>query len=100
MITAEISVIPVGTQSTSLSKFIAEAEKILKKFPDVKNKLTATGTEIECKDANELFEILKEMHLAPFNMEAQRVYTVIKIDDRHDKENTMEEKIGSVLQKV
>lgn len=100
MITAEISVVPIGTHSTSVSKFIAEAEKILKNFPDVKNKLTAMGTELECKDIAELFEVLKEMHLAPFNMEAQRVYTVIKIDDRHDKEASMEEKVESVLQKV
>jgi len=75
MITAEISVVPIGTHSTSVSKFIAEAEKILKNFPDVKNKLTAMGTELECKDANELF-------------------------DRHDKEASMEEKVESVLQKV
>jgi len=100
MITAEISVVPVGTHSTSVSKFVAEAEKILKNYPDIKSKLTAMGTELECKDIDKLFEVLKEMHLASFNGEAQRVYSIIKIDDRRDKEASMEDKIQSVLQKV
>jgi len=100
MITAEISIVPLGTASTSVSKFVAEAEKTLKKFPNIKTKLTAMGTELECNDINELFDALKEMHLASFNNEAQRIYSIIKIDDRRDKEASMEEKIESVLQKI
>ena len=100
MITAEISVMPLGTCSTSMSKFVAEAEKILKNYPDVRSNLTSMGTELECSDAEELFEVLLKMHLASFNNEADRVYTVIKIDDRRDKEATMEQKIESVRRKI
>jgi uncharacterized protein YqgV (UPF0045/DUF77 family) len=34
MITAEISITPVGTCSTSISEFVAESEKILQKYTD------------------------------------------------------------------
>ena len=100
MITAEISVVPIGTESTSVSKFVAEAERVLNNFPDVKCKLTSMGTELQCDDPEELFEVLKEMHKAPFNLDTKRVYTVIKIDDRHDKQASMEEKVQSVMQKI
>ncbi len=100
MATAEITIIPIGTGSTSTSNFIAEAEKILKNYPDVKNKLTSMGTEIECDNIEKLFDILKEMHLATFNNDTQRIYSIIKIDDRRDKESTLEGKIEAVTSKL
>ena len=100
MATAEITIIPIGTQSTSSSEFVVEAEKILKNHPDVKTKLTAMGTELECSDISKLFKVLEEMHNASFNEKAQRIYSVIKIDDRRDKESSLESKIESVEEKL
>jgi len=100
MATAEITIIPIGTGSTSTSDFIAESEKILSKYPGVKNKLTGMGTELECNDVEKIFDILKEMHLAPFNKGAQRIYSIIKIDDRRDKELSLEERIAAVTAKM
>ncbi len=100
MATAEISVIPIGTDSTSLSEFVAQADRILSLHPEITSKITAMGTEIECDDIDRLFEVLKEMHTASFNGKALRVYSVIKIDDRRDKESTLESKIKSVEQKL
>lgn len=100
MATAEISIIPMGTGSTSTSEFITEAEKILLRYPDIKNKLTAMGTELECPNIERLFSALKDMHLAPFNLGAGRIYTEIKIDDRRDRESSLEEKVASVTEKL
>lgn len=100
MATAEISIIPLGTGSTSISEFVAEAEKVLLKYPGVKSKLTGMGTELECDDMEVLFKVLKEMHQTPFTKGTKRVYSVIKIDDRRDKESTLETKVASVAEKL
>ncbi len=99
MVTAEISIIPIGTCSTSISDFVAETRKITDKFPKVNTTLTAMGTELECDEIETLFEIMKEIHQAPFKKEVQRVYTVIKIDDRRDKKASLEDKVNSVTSK-
>lgn len=100
MATAEITILPIGTESTSVSSFVAEADRILSKYPDVKNKITAMGTEIECSDVNKLFDVLREMHAASFNNKANRIYSIIKIDDRRDKESTLDSKIKAVREKL
>jgi len=100
MINVEIAVVPVGTSSTSISDFVAESEKALGKYPDLSYKITAMSTEIEGKNIEEIFEVLKQMHLAQINKGASRVQTSIRIDDRRDKENTMSEKVASVRAKI
>lgn len=100
MATAEITIIPIGTASTSTSEFVAEADKILLKYSNIKHKLTAMGTELECSDINKLFDVLKEIHNAPFNKDAQRIYSIIKIDDRRDKESTLDSKVASAAEKL
>ncbi len=100
MATAEISIIPIGTASTSLSNFVAEADKILEKHPEINSEVTAMGTELECSDTEKLFDVLKEMHLASFNGKSQRMYSIIKIDDRRDKESSLKAKIESVKSKM
>jgi uncharacterized protein YqgV (UPF0045/DUF77 family) len=37
------------------------------------------------------------MHRAPFGLGANRVVTTITIDERHDKDEDMEEMVDSVL---
>ncbi|MFH0702116.1 MAG: MTH1187 family thiamine-binding protein [bacterium] len=100
MIDVEISVVPIGTNTTSISEFVAESEKVLKKYPDLSYKLTAMSTEIEGRNINEIFDALKEMHLAQINKGAKRVQTSINIDDRRDKEYTFTEKVLSVRSKL
>jgi uncharacterized protein (TIGR00106 family) len=99
MINAEIAVVPIGTSSTSISEFISKSEKVLSKHPNVSYKITAMSTELESKNIDEIFEVLKEMHLAQINNGATRVDTTIRIDDRRDKESTMSEKVASVKTK-
>ncbi len=94
---AEITIIPVGV-GTSVSKYVAKAVEIPKKR-GLKFRVTPTSTVIE-GDLDALFEVLKEMHEAPFREGVQRVVTVIKIDDRRDKKIDMDYKVQAVLSKL
>ncbi len=98
-IIAEVTVVPLGTASTSLSRFVAEVEKILKKFPGLQSQLTPMSTILEGEMANVL-EAVKAMHEVPFRMGAMRVSTTLRIDDRRDRELTMEGKLAAVKSKL
>ncbi|MCD6473155.1 MTH1187 family thiamine-binding protein [Candidatus Aerophobetes bacterium] len=93
-----ITVVPLGTDSPSVSKYVAQAVRILKK-EEVKYELTPMATVIE-GDIDKLLNIAKKMHLAIFSQDVKRVVTSITIDDRRDKKPTMEGKIASVKRKL
>lgn len=65
----------------------------------LKWQLNATGTNVEGDPAT-LLDLAKELHEAAFRMGYSRVFTAIQMDDRRDKDLTMEYKIQSVLEKV
>ena len=59
------------------------------------------GTQIETEDLKKLYEVCGEVQESIFEMGVPRVYTVLKIDDRRDKENrTLEEKVKSVKNRM
>jgi len=98
MATLEISIVPIGTGTTSASEFIAEATRIAESS-GLKTELTAMGTNME-GDIAQLLEVARQMHESCFARGVKRVYTVIKIDDRRDKESTLEGKVRSVREKL
>ncbi len=93
-----VSVAPLGTATTSLSRYVAGVERILRES-GLKHQLTAMGTIIE-GDLDAILPVLRRMHEAPFAEGAMRVSTQIKIDDRRDKAGTMEGKVRSVEEKL
>ncbi|MFH1650641.1 MAG: MTH1187 family thiamine-binding protein [Chloroflexota bacterium] len=95
----EVSVVPVGTGSPSVSPFVAGAVRILKNHPEVKYELTAMGTIIE-GDLDRALDVVKEMHRSAFTAGAQRVVTTIKVDERRDKPSTIASKIAAVQQRL
>lgn len=100
MAIVDITVIPVGTASPSVSGYVAELHKFLQQYEgSIKYELTAMSTLIE-GDLKELLKIVQQLHELPFEKGAQRVCTNIRIDDRRDKELTMEQKVKSVQQKL
>jgi len=95
----EISVVPIGTSSTSLSNFVAGClEELKHSRGDIRYELTAMGTIIE-GELEEILAIARRMHEAPFNRGIKRVVTTIKIDDRRDVEASIEQKVSSVKEK-
>ncbi|MBO8154687.1 MTH1187 family thiamine-binding protein [Thermovirga sp.] len=95
---AEVVIVPYGTTSTSLSPYVAEVEKILRSY-DLKVMLTPMGTILE-GELDTILEAIRAAHEAPFKAGAMRVGTTIRIDDRRDKDLTMEHKVKSVEEKL
>lgn len=95
----EVSVLPVGTPTTSLSRYVAGAVKILQNEPDIKYELTAMGTVIE-GERERLLTLASQMHQSAFDAGAMRVVTTIKIDERLDKPLTIEGKVKAVKDKL
>lgn len=96
----EISVVPVGTCSTSISNYVAASEKAIQKKKSIKSQINAMETIVESDSLSELFEIAKKMHKNVISAGAERVITSIKIDDRLDKKSSIGAKVRSVKQKL
>ncbi len=99
MAIAEVSIIPLGTRTPSVSKYVARAVSVLRQEKDVKYELTSMGTIIE-GDLEKILKVVKKMHQATFDEGAMRVVTTIKIDDRRDKPSTMSGKIESLMKEL
>lgn len=99
MISAEISIIPIGTGNTSLSSYVAAAVDALDKT-GIKYQLSGMGTQIETNDPQELFKAIEAAHEAVFAKGADRVSTSVKIDDRRDKVRSLADKVLSVEKKL
>jgi len=98
MAVAEITVTPLGTGSPSLSRYVAEVEKIIEEsgLPYV---LTPMSTCIQ-GSVDEILTLVKRVHECLFQHGVLRVVTTVKIDERRDKELTLEGKIHSVKEKL
>ena len=81
-----------------MSEYVAHVIKVLKNS-GLKYELGPMGTIIEA-DITTLINIIPKLHEVPFKMGVKRVYTLIKIDDRRDKDSTIEQKIKSVKEKI
>ncbi len=95
----DITVIPLGTGSTSISPYVAACHRVLAEVEGIKYQLTPMGTAIE-GELEVLLAVAKKLHEVPFQEGAQRVATTIKIDDRRDKLGTMAGKLKAVKEKL
>jgi uncharacterized protein (TIGR00106 family) len=99
MTVVEISVAPLGTDSLSVSDYVAACVEIVAASGLV-YQLNPMGTVIE-GDIDAIFAVLRKMHEVPFDKGAKRVSTLIKIDDRRDQgSHGLQGKIDSVLNKL
>jgi uncharacterized protein (TIGR00106 family) len=96
---AEVTVIPIGTATTSLSSYVAEMQRILKQQDGITYELTSMSTIIE-GELNMIWRAIEALHEAPFLSGAQRVSTSVKIDDRRDQVSSSKQKIQSVQEKL
>ncbi|MEK5381352.1 MTH1187 family thiamine-binding protein [Niallia sp. FSL W8-0635] len=99
MAIVDVTVIPVGTQTPSVSAYVADIHKVLisyEKKGQIRFQLTPMNTIIE-GELPTLFEVIQAMHEVPFEKGLVRVCTNIRIDDRRDIKRKMEEKVDRVL---
>ncbi|MDQ0197306.1 MTH1187 family thiamine-binding protein [Neobacillus ginsengisoli] len=98
MAIVDVTVIPLGTGTPSVSKYVASVHKVLQKYEaegKIHFQLTPMNTIIE-GDLPVLFEVIQAMHEVPFSEGIQRVATTIRIDDRRDVKRSMEYKVDRV----
>jgi len=98
MAVAEISVVPVGTASASISNYVVNAVKIVK-ASGLKYELSSMGTNVE-GDVASILGLVGKVHDACFKAGAVRVLTTLKIDDRRDKPLSIEGKKAAVTGRV
>ena len=99
MAIVEISIVPLGTRTPSVSQYVARAIKILEKQKDIGYEITAMGTIIE-GDLDRILAVVRKMHEETFGEGVARVVTTVKIDDRRDKAQSMKGKIDSIKKKL
>jgi len=99
MAIAEVSVIPLGTKTPSVSQYVARSVKVLEQEKGIKYETTAMGTIIE-GDLDRILAAVKKMHEGAFGEGVARVITTVEIDDRRDKSQGMTEKLDSLKKKL
>lgn len=95
MATADLTVIGLGRAETSASRYIAEIQRRLAAQDRVRYELHAMGTSLE-GDTAHILALVGELHAVPFELGLPRVYTVLKLDERRDREQSLEDKVASV----
>ena len=99
MATAELTVIGLGRADPSAGEYIAEIQRRLAAQDKVGYDLHAMGTELE-GSTEDILEVVAELHRVPFELGLPRVYTVLKLDERHDKEQSLADKVRSVEERL
>jgi len=99
MAIAAVSISPLGV-GISVSEYVAAALRVLEEQDRVRWQLDSMFTTLE-GEPEDLFEVIRAMQEAVFVAGAQRVGTVIKMDDRRDLPGVkMEDKVASARAKI
>ncbi|MCX8209096.1 MAG: MTH1187 family thiamine-binding protein [Sulfolobales archaeon] len=98
-ILASLRVTPVGTSSTSVSSYVAEAVKILERR-NVKYIVTPFSTDVELGSLPELAEVVEEVVSRLRSLGVSRVLVDVTVDFRFDKEVSLERRVSSVSEKL
>lgn len=92
----DLCVVPMGV-GVSVGKYVAECQKVLEEA-GLKHQLHAYGTNIE-GEWDEVFAAIKVCHERVHAIGAPRITTSIKVGTRTDREQSMQDKIDSVVGK-
>ena len=95
MATADLTVLALGRPDASASAYIAEIQRRLAAQDRVGYRMHAMGTSLEGSTAD-ILTVVGELHAVPFEQGIPRVYTVLKLDERRDREQTLDDKVASV----
>ncbi|EZQ01716.1 MULTISPECIES: MTH1187 family thiamine-binding protein [Acidianus] len=91
----DISVEPIGTGSTSISSYVKAVYEVLK-AKGVKFYPAPSMTTLELDNIEDLGKIIKEIDNKLTDMGVKRIVTIIKVDDRRDKENSIDHKLDVI----
>ena len=94
---ADFSIVPLGV-GLSLSSYIAQCEKVLKEA-GLKTQVHAYGTNIE-GEWDAVLAAVKRCHQVLHKAGVPRISTVLKLGTRIDRDQSMEDKVRSVNDKL
>jgi uncharacterized protein (TIGR00106 family) len=96
MATADLTVLALGRPELSATEYIAEIQRRLQRQDRVRFRMHAMGTSLEGSTAD-ILAVVEELHAVPFEQGVQRVYTVLKLDERRDRPGqTLDDKVRAV----
>jgi uncharacterized protein (TIGR00106 family) len=93
----DLCVVPLGV-GVSVSKYVAACERVIADA-GLKSQLHAYGTNIE-GDWDAVFAAVKRCHEVVHQMGVPRISTTIRLGTRTDRQQTMEDKVRSVEDKL
>ncbi len=93
----DLCVVPMGV-GVSVSTYVAACERVLTDA-GLKTSLHSYGTNIE-GEWDDVFVAIKRCHEVVHEMGAPRITTTIKLGTRTDRDQTMEDKVKSVQDKL
>lgn len=104
-VVAEISIIPLGKSEknsiqTSISKEISIAIDAISRIKEIKYKIGAMGTEMESDDIKDILKAAEVSHEALKNYGIKRIISTIRIDQRFDEVETLEDRLDSIRKKL
>ena len=94
MAIAAVSIAPVGS-GVSVSRFVSAALRVARAQDRVRWRLDPMFTTLE-GELPDILGLVARMQEAVFEAGAERVSTVLKIDERRDRPVRMEEKVRAV----
>ncbi len=94
---ADFCIVPIGV-GTSVSKYVAECEKILA-VAGLNYQLHGYGTNIE-GEWDAVFAAIKQCHNKVHSMGAPRISSTLRFGTRTDRKQTIKDKIDSVNSKL
>jgi len=95
MATGEVTLIPIGREGAGLSDILAEVARHLGSQEKVEFEMRAMGTELQ-GDVHDILTLVGEIQEIPLMLGLPRVYTVLKLDNRVDRDQGLGEKVEAV----
>ena len=94
-VVVDIAVEPIGTSSTSISKYVKKVIEVLES-EGLKVYPAPSMTSFELDDLTKLGFILKKINDELEREGVKRIVTILKIDDRRDKETSIDHKLEAI----
>jgi uncharacterized protein (TIGR00106 family) len=94
---ADLSVVPIGV-GVSVSKYVTACERVLSEA-GLEPRLHAYGTNIE-GEWDDVFTAIRRCHEVVHEMGAPRISSTLRFGTRTDRDQTMDDKVRSVEDKL
>jgi uncharacterized protein (TIGR00106 family) len=99
MATADITVLPIGREGASVGDILVEVRRELENQDRVRFEMHAMGTSLE-GEPQDIFALAAKLHEVPLASGVPRAYTILKVDQRTDREQTLADKVDSVERRL